>query len=71
MKGDFMSLNDIENMPTAQKMYLMEALWDSLCSEETEPTSPEWHKELLEKRSEKLKTSDVKLYTIDELKARR
>ena len=66
-----MSLNDIKNMPTAQKIYLMEALWDSLCSDEVEPVSPTWHKELLDIRAEKLQNSNVKLFTLDELRARR
>lgn len=66
-----MSLNDIRNMPTAQKIHLMEALWESLCAEENEPESPNWHKELLTIRAEKLKENNIKLYTLDELKARR
>ena len=66
-----MSFNDIKNMPTAQKIYLMETLWESLCAEGTEPKSPLWHKELLAIRAKKLKGGNVKTYTLDELKALR
>ena len=66
-----MSLNDIKNMPTAKKIYLMETLWESLCAEDTEPKSPLWHKELLAIRADKLKNGDVKTYSLDELKALR
>jgi len=64
-----MSLGDIQNMPTAQKIHLMELLWESLCTEEQEPKSPSWHKEILVIRAKKLKESHVKTYTLDELKA--
>ena len=66
-----MSFNDIKNMPTAQKIHLMEVLWESLCAEGTEPKSPFWHKELLDIRAKKLKGGNVKTYTLDELKALR
>ena len=66
-----MSLSDIQDMPTAQKIHLMELLWESLCAEEQEPKSPSWHKELLDIRAKKLKESNVTTYTLDELKALR
>ena len=69
MQGDVMSQYDIENMPTAQKIYLMEALWASLCADKTEPKSPLWHKKILETRAKKLKEGGVRTYTLDELKA--
>jgi hypothetical protein len=69
-KGLKMSLSDIQNMPTAQKIHLMELLWESLCVQE-EPKSPSWHKEILDIRAKKLKESHVKTYTLDELKALR
>ena len=65
-----MSLNDIKNMPTAQKIYLMEALWESLCADE-EPTSPSWHKKILIQRAKRLKEENIKTYSLDELKALR
>jgi len=65
-----MSLNDIHNMPTNEKIELMELLWQSLCIEEkTPPPSPDWHKDILEQRAKNL--SKEKLYTLDELKDRR
>jgi hypothetical protein len=66
-----MSLNDIANMPTSEKIYLMEALWSSLCMQEEKPQSPSWHKELLDIRFKKFQTEEVKLYSLDELRALR
>ena len=66
-----MSLSDIQNMPTAQKIHLMELLWDSLCHDEKELESPSWHKELLDIRAQKLNESNITTYTLDELKAMR
>lgn len=54
-----MSLNDIQNMPTVQKIHLMELLWESLCAQEQGPQSPTWHKELLEIRAKKLKSQNL------------
>ena len=66
-----MSLNDIENMPTAQKIHLMEALWDSLSTNDKELETPLWHKKILDQRARKLEEGNVKTYTLDELKALR
>jgi len=58
-------------MPTAQKIHLMEALWDSLSTNDKELETPLWHKEILEQRAKKLEQGNVKTYTLDELKALR
>lgn len=66
-----MSLNDIENMPTTEKIHLMEILWDSLSPKEKELETPQWHKDILEKRAKKLQEESLKTYTLDELKTLR
>jgi putative addiction module component (TIGR02574 family) len=66
-----MSLNDIEKMPTVEKIHLMETLWNSLSSKEKELETPQWHKEILEKRAKKLERQNIKMYSLDELKALR
>jgi len=63
-----MSLNDIKNMPTAQKIHLMEALWDSLSTNDKELETPLWHKKFLEQRAKKLEEGNVKTYMLDKLK---
>lgn len=66
-----MSFNDIKSMPISQRVQLMETLWESLRTEEVEPKSPTWHKDILDARVKKLKEGNIKTYTLDELKARR
>ena len=66
-----MSINDIKHMPIVERMQLMEALLDSFCHDDEVQTSPAWHKEVLDSRATLLEQGDVKMYTLDELKANR
>lgn len=66
-----MSINDIKKMPIVERMQLMEALLDSFCSDDEVQASPAWHKEVLDKRAVLLEKDNVKMYTLDELKANR
>ncbi|MCX8087345.1 MAG: addiction module protein [Rhodocyclaceae bacterium] len=46
---------DIASLPLAEKLSLMEALWDSLCRETSEcPPIPAWHEAVLAERLERL-----------------
>lgn len=65
-----MSFNDIKNMPIQERMQLMEMLWESLIHDDA-TQSPEWHKEILDKRREILEKEEVKTYTLSELKAQK
>ncbi len=47
----------------------MEKLWDSLCHEESEIESPEWHKEILESRREKIKKGEAEFISLEYLKS--
>jgi hypothetical protein len=38
-----------ENMTTAEKLQVMETLWDDLCSH-SQLTTPDWHQTVLETR---------------------
>ena len=64
-----MSISDINSMSLAQKVYLMEQLWDSLKQNETQLESPTWHKEVLASRRERYKRGELKMLSLDELKA--
>jgi len=66
-----MSMNDIKNMPIQERMQLMEVLLDSFSNDDMDMPSPNWHEEILNHRKEKLASSEVKSYTLDELKALR
>ncbi|HVJ83503.1 MAG TPA: addiction module protein [Planctomycetia bacterium] len=44
----------LETMTIAEKLDLLEAVWDSLCSNPAEIPSPEWHADVLARRRERL-----------------
>lgn len=64
------SLN-LSDMSTKEKLQMMEALWDSLTEDPTEPPSPDWHSDVLEERQRKIKAGNGVFLSLDELKAKR
>ena len=64
-----MSMSDINKMSTAQKLYLMEQLWDSLRQDEDALTSPAWHKTVLEERKKRYENGELKMFSLDEIRA--
>ncbi len=65
-----MSINDIKNMPIQERMQLMEVLWDSFVRDDV-TSSPAWHKEVLDSRTEIMQKEQVKTYTLNELRQQR
>jgi len=63
-----MSLSDINNMPLAERIYLMEQLWDSFKYEAKDVEPPSWHKDILDKRKECYDNGELNLISLDELK---
>ena len=51
-------------MPLAERMHLMEQLWDSFKYE----APPSWHKDVLDKRKERYDNGELKLISLYELK---
>ena len=50
-----MTTADIAAMPVAEKLKLMEALWDSLCAQtDNNVESPEWHQAALKQAEDDL-----------------
>jgi putative addiction module component (TIGR02574 family) len=43
-------LVELDKLSVAQKLQLMEAIWDDLCRSGREIHSPEWHRQVLEAR---------------------
>lgn len=41
---------DIQNMTTEEKLMAMEMLWDDLCKNQKDCSSPEWHADILNER---------------------
>ncbi len=66
-----MTIADIAAMPVAEKLKLLEALWDSLCAESDHAVpSPAWHAEVLEARLQRLAAGAEPTSTWREAKAR-
>lgn len=65
-----MGLIDIEKMTTQEQLQTMEALWDALTHQAQEPTSPDWHDEILQARREKIASGQVNFVSLPELKTR-
>lgn len=65
-----MSVTEIQKMSSVERLSAMEALWDAMCHEEKEPTSPDWHGELLETRRAKIASGEAKFVSLEEAKKR-
>ncbi len=61
---------DTKNMSPSQKILAMEALWESMCQEEEEPASPDWHGQALESRRARLAAGDARFITLEQLRER-
>lgn len=46
----------LEKLSAAEKIQIMESLWDSLCREADSIVSPPWHQEILAQRDDAVKS---------------
>jgi len=65
-----MSIAEIGKMTNSERLRVMEALWDALCHDKSEPESPEWHGDILAERRRKIESGEAKFISIDEAKRR-
>jgi hypothetical protein len=49
----------------------MRALWNSLVEEEAEIESPDWHRDILEERKQKIERGQAEFISLDKLRASR
>ena len=61
---------EIKKMPSADRMLLMEEIWDTLRHDVSEPESPVWHKKTIDDRCSKIKDGRAEFVSINDLKAR-
>ncbi len=61
-----MSLNDIYNLPSSEKLHLIEQLLDSI--DDKDVTSPDWHREVLSERKELYDEGKVELISLEDFK---
>lgn len=65
-----MQLAEIKTLSVEKRMQLMEDIWDSLRHENTEITSPAWHKKILQDRIQLIQSGKAKFLSIQELKSK-
>src|SRR5205823_2655655 len=61
---------EIEKMSMTERLQAMEQLWDALCRDRPEVSSPDWHGELLKERKERAERGAVKFLTLGQLRSR-
>ncbi len=62
------SHEEISQMPLGEKVMTIEALWRSLSDREQDVEVPQWHKEVLDDREEKISSSEAKFIPWNEAK---
>ncbi|VGO12138.1 hypothetical protein PDESU_00689 [Pontiella desulfatans] len=65
-----MSITEIKSMSRDEQLLAMEMLWDELCHHGQEPESPQWHKDILDKRQARIAEGNAEYLTIEDLKNR-
>ena len=46
------ALDELHQMPLQEKLFVMEALWDDISSNENDVEIPQWHQTILDEREE-------------------
>ena len=63
-----MSIAEIRRLPLAEKLQIMEGLWEDLRSRAEDVPVPDWHKELLDRRRQAVESGQEKVLEWDEVK---
>jgi hypothetical protein len=58
------------NMTQQERLQTMEALWDAITHDQSEPPSPSWHEAILAARRAKMEEGSAEYVGLDELKSR-
>jgi len=62
--------SQIEKISTSERLQAMEQLWEALCRDHAEVSSPEWHGSVLRDRKARAEQGQAKFLTLDQLRAR-
>ena len=61
-----MSVAEIKAMTNAERLEMMEVLWDTITHSADEPKSPSWHKDVLAGRRKRIESGEAQFFTIEE-----
>ncbi len=62
-----MSTTEIKQLPTAEKLALMEALWTDLTSDSDVYQGPDWHADELKETERRFNASEIKTFGLEEV----
>jgi len=62
-------LAQAKTMTQRERLQAMEELWDMMCHDDTVLVPPEWHKNILAGRKEKIQSGKATFISLKELKA--
>jgi putative addiction module component (TIGR02574 family) len=60
----------LDDLSVAEKVQLLERIWENLCQESGDVRSPEWHKEVLDERRRRLEDGSVTVSSWTDAKER-
>jgi len=63
-----MSIDEIKKLDVKDRIILMNEIWSTLESEDTNIESPLWHEEILKERIKSIKENKAKYISVEELK---
>jgi len=63
-----MNISEIKKMTANEKLQAIEALWDSLLSDEPYQSSPDWNEDILKDRANKINSGNSEFISLGELK---
>ena len=63
-----MSIAEVKQLPFAEKLQIMEAIWEDLRAQAERVPVPEWHQELLDKRRKAVEQGREELLDWDSIK---
>jgi len=65
-----MSIDEIKKLNVKDRIILMNEIWETLYTTEDNFDSPSWHKDILDKRIDKIKNNEANYISLEELKTR-
>jgi hypothetical protein len=63
-----MSIAEVRQLPLAEKLQIMEALWEDLCTQAERIPVPHWHRDLLDERRKAVEEGREELLDWDLIK---
>lgn len=66
-----MDTREFRKMTPSERLATIEAIWDTLLEEETEVPSPDWHRDVLEDRKQKIESGTAEFLSLQKLRESR